>query len=101
MIKLKSLITEKINTSKWRTGWDIIEDFDKISKFNQYRIRNAQYDDMYFLIPTDVFTKVTGLTERDVDRIDHGLEAHEGSINWENTNVNKHEENTVRVNGGS
>lgn len=87
MIKLKNLITEKINTSKWINGWNIISDFDKIKEFKKYRNKNAQYDDKYFEIPIDVFTKVTGLTEKDVTRINNQLEDYEGWIDWFKTSV--------------
>jgi len=101
MIRLTDLITEKINTSKWNTGWDIIDTFDKIPQFKKYRNKNATYDDSYFEIPTSVFTKVTGLTEKDVEKISSNLEDYEGDIGWENTNSNKYKENTVTVYGGA
>jgi hypothetical protein len=105
MIKLKSLLTEKINTSKWHTGWNIIDDFDKIPQFKKFRIKGAEYDDVYFEIPTDIFTKVTGLNEKDVIRIDRQLDSYEGNISWNSDrkkdNPNQYKINTVIVSGGA
>lgn len=102
MIRLKTLIKEaKINTKSWKTGWDIISAFDDIPQFKKYKIKGASYDDVYYEIPTDVFTKITGLNKKDVDKLSSKLEPYEGDIDWEDTNINKHKEHTVTVSGGA
>jgi hypothetical protein len=85
----------------FRNGYDVIEYLDNIPEFKEYRNEDASYDDQYYLIPTDVFTQVTGWTEEDVETIDNNLEAYEGSITWNNTNPNQYQENTVSVIGGA
>ena len=95
------LFEEDMNVPNFRYGWEIIDYLDNISKFHQYRNKEAEYDDEYYLIPTDIFTQVTGWTEEDVNNISDNLEPYEGNIYWTNTNPNQHEENTVSVHGGS
>lgn len=92
MIKLRDLMNE-VTRPKFKNGWDVIEYLDNIPSLSKYRNKNASYDDVYFTIPLNVFTKETELTERDIDRISNSLEPHEGSIMITN--------GKVIVNGGS
>ena len=85
----------------FRNGYDVIEYLDNIPEFKEYRNEDASYDDQYYLIPTDVFTQVTGWTQEDVETINDNLEPYEGSITWNGTNHNQYQENTVSVIGGA
>lgn len=86
---------------KFTIAADIEEYFDKIPAFKKYKNKNASYDDEIYEIPTSVFTKVLGWTEKDVKRINQNLEAYEGTLDWENTNPNKYKENQVTLMGGA
>jgi hypothetical protein len=92
---------EYFTIPSFRNGYDIIEYLDNIPAFKEYRNEDASYDDQYYLIPTDVFTQVTGFTEEDVKNINNNLEPYEGSIDWTNTNPNQYQEYTVSVIGGA
>jgi len=83
------------------TGYEIIAYLDNIPELKQYRNAEAEYDEQYYLIPTDIFTKVTGWTEEDVKNINDNLELYMGTITWTNTNPNQYQENTVSVTGGA
>jgi hypothetical protein len=85
----------------FNTGWDVIGYLDDIPELKKYRNKAASYDDEYYLIPTDVFTQVTGWTEEDVRNINDNLEPYEGNIIWTNTNPNQYQEYTVSVSGGA
>jgi hypothetical protein len=85
----------------FNTGWEIIRYLDTIPAFKKYRIKGAEYDDSFFEIPVDVFTKTLGWTKEDVDDISNNLESYEGSITWNSTNRNRYKENMIIVNGGA
>ena len=61
----------------FENGWEVIKYLDNIPEFKKYRNEDALYDDEYYLIPTDVFTRVTGWTQQDVETIDDNLEPYE------------------------
>jgi UDP-galactopyranose mutase len=92
---------EETNTPQFNIGAEVIDYLDKFPELKQYRDEDASYDDQYYLIPTDVFTQVTGLTKSDVEDIQQNLEPYEGSIDWTETNPNKYNEYTVSVHGGA
>tara|TARA_Y100000296_G_C5109468_1_gene224359 strand:+ start:429 stop:755 length:327 start_codon:yes stop_codon:yes gene_type:complete len=96
--EIKRVLKENRNLDSF---YEIIKYLDSIPELKKYRNESASYDDEYYLIPTDVFTRVTGLTEEDVKRIDDNLENYEGSIIWNNTNPNQYQEYTVSVSGGA
>ena len=103
--ELRNIIKEEIqkivNKPNFNTGWDVIGYLDDIPELRKYRNKAASYDDQYYLIPTDVFTQVTGWTEEDVKNINDNLEPYEGNIVWTNTNPNQYQEYTVSVSGGA
>ena len=103
--ELRKIIKEEIrkmaSKPNFNTGWDVIGYLDDIPALRKYRNKAAMYDDQYYLIPTDVFTQVTGWTEEDVKNINDNLEPYEGSIVWTNTNPNQYQEYTVSVSGGA
>jgi len=78
---------------KFETGWDVIEYLDGISTFKKYRNKSAQYDDMYFRIPIDVWNKTLGWSKAEVKKLDGELQAYEGGIN--------HEDDEIWVFGGA
>jgi len=93
---------EEINFNvEFNTGWGLIDYLDDIPEFRKYKNKNASYDDIYYEIPTKIFTQVTGWGEKEVEDIQSGLEPYEGSITWINTNPNKYKENKVLVIGGA
>ena len=94
-------LLKEATVPSFRNGYDVIEYLDNIPEFKEYRNEDASYDDQYYLIPTDIFTQVTGWTEEDVKTIDNNLEPYEGSITWNGTNRNQYQENTVGVIGGA
>jgi hypothetical protein len=83
------------------TGYDLISWLDSIPEFKPYRNTEASYDELYYEIPTNVFNKVTGLTQGDVEKINQNLEVYTGRISWNETNPNKYKEHTVLVSGGA
>jgi hypothetical protein len=103
---LKKYLTEgrllkEATVPNFKDGYEIIDYLDNIPEFEKYKNEDASYDDQYYLIPTDIFTKVTGWTEEDVKNIDDNLEPYMGTITWTNTNPNQYQENTVSVTGGA
>jgi hypothetical protein len=97
MQQLAGIISESQSSKKpvpkFETVWEIIDYFDEIPSFEEYKNKEASYDDTYFEIPADVFSKELGWTEEDIDQIDNNLESYEGSINWL--------ENEIVVTGGA
>ena len=81
-MKLRDLLEGKKPIPKFHNGWQIIDYLDDIPAFKKYRNKNANYDDVYFKIPTDVFIKVLGWTNSDIDKIRDGLEDYEGTIDY-------------------
>lgn len=95
------LLKESSTMPQFETGYDVIEYLDSIPEFKPYRNIEASYDDSFYEIPTDVFNKVTGLTQSDVEDINQNLEVYTGNIEWNETNPNKYKEHTVIVSGGA
>ena len=81
-MKLRDLLEGKKPIPKFQNGWEIIDYFDTITAFKKYRNKNAKYDDVYFKIPNDVFVKVLGWTNSDIDKIRDNLEDYEGTIDY-------------------
>ena len=99
MIKIAESINEsKKPIPKFKTGHDIIDYFDNIKAFQQYRNENAMYDDAFYTIPEKVFVKTLGWTVEDVQKIADKLESYEGTITWYTGPMYK---GTIVVSGGA
>ena len=91
MQQLAGLISESQLNEKqipdFETGYEIIDYFDTIPAFKQYRDEDASYDDIYFRIPTDILSKELGWTKEDIAKIDSNLEPYAGSISWDDNEI--------------
>jgi len=83
--QLKQLIKEQVEaitpSDKEENITDIIEKLFSIPGAARWVNKDAQYDDVYVDdMPLELFTRLTGLTEEDIERIDSKIEDYEGSI---------------------
>ena len=64
----------------YKNGWDIIEVLDADEDVKQYRNNDAEYDEEYYELPVELFTKITGIEKVDIQDVSDSLEDYEGNI---------------------
>jgi len=78
------LYNEAINTGapfNFRAAVQLVEWLDSnYPELDKYRNHEAQYDDVWYSIPFDIWESVTGLSMGDINRIAQSFDDYEGSV---------------------
>ena len=78
---LQSDRTEDLTKESVTDVMGLIEYLDQFSELKDYRDQSAEYDDAYYSnVPLDEMTRITGLSEEDLHRIDTDTDVYEGTI---------------------
>ena len=78
---LQSDRTEDLTKESVTDVMGLIDYMDQFSELNDYRDQSAEYDDAYYSnVPLDEMTRITGLSEEDLHRIDTDTDVYEGTI---------------------
>lgn len=79
-MKFKTYLKESRSRKKFEHILDVIWMIDEIPSLQKYAIAGAEYDDVHYEIPEKEFTKATGLTYRDLEKIEDRQNTNEGWV---------------------